>query len=315
MLSTLLRSFSAVTVVLILTACGYFCSALGWITPDAKKFLSRYLMRFAVPMLCAYSLRANLTRELLASSLPLLIVSTVSLTVLYLSSTLLGKRMGLAPRQNSVFSIMCTVSNGMFIGYPMCMELFGESCIPYVMLFFLVNTAFAQLVGVSGIRRAGTGTKQSAREELIGFFTTPTVIGVLVGFLLVIVDWTPPAIVMTCARYINDTVTPLALLSAGNVIYSLKLKELRPNRLIVLVMAFRFLIAPAIGLALCAVFGVTGFARSVLVVEMAMPVLTQSVVAATDYGGDEELAAQGVAISTLLCFITIPILMLLLSAA
>ena len=315
MLPTLLHSFSAVTVVLILTACGYFCSALGWITPDAKKFLSRYLMRFAVPVMCVYSLRSNLTREMLGSSLPLLIVSTVTLFILYVSSTLLGKRMGLAPRQNSVFSIMCAVSNGMFIGYPMCMELFGESCIPYVMLYFLVNTAFAQLVGVSGIRRAGTGTKQSAREELVGFFTTPSVVGVLVGFLLIIVDWTPPAVVMTCARYINDTVTPLALLSAGNVIYGLKLRELRPDRIIGLVLAFRFLIAPAICLVLCALFGITGLARDVLVVETAMPVLTQAVVAATDYGGDEELGAQGVAISTLLCFITIPLLMLFLQVA
>ncbi len=313
MLPTLLHSLSAVAVVLILTACGYFCSALGWITPDAKKFLSRYLMRFAVPVMCVYSLRSNLTRELLGSSLPLLLIPAVTQLVLYLAAGLLGRRMGLVPRQNSVFTIMCSVSNAMFIGYPMCMELFGESCIPYVMLYFLVNTAFAQLVGVSGIRRAGTGTKQSVRKELVGFFTTPTVLGVLVGFLLIVVDWTPPAVIMTCARYINNTVTPLALLSAGNVIYSLKLKGLRPNRLIGLVMAFRFLIAPVICLVLCVLFGITGLARNVLVAETAMPVLTQAVVAATDYGGDEELGAQGVAISTLLCFITIPILMLLLS--
>lgn len=117
---------------------------------------------------------------------------------------------------------------------------------------------------------------------------------------------------MTCGRYINNTVTPLALLSAGNVIHGLKLKELRLNRVLSWVIAFRFLIAPGICLFLCTVFGVTGLARSVLVVQTAMPVLTQSVVAATEYGGDEELAAQGVAISTLLCFIVIPVLMLLL---
>ena len=312
MLQTLLNSLSAVAVVLILTASGYLCSALGWITPDAKKFLSRYLMRFAVPVMCVYSLRSNLTLELLGNSLALLLIPTITSFILYLSSGLLGKRMGLAPRQNSVFSIMCSVSNAMFIGYSMCMELFGESCIPYVMLYYLINTAFAQLVGVSGIRRAGAGRNHSAREEIIGFFKTPSVIGVLLGVLLIVIDWTPPAVLMTCGRYINNTVTPLALLSAGNVIYSLKLKELRLNRVLSWVMAFRFLIAPGICLVLCALFGVTGFARSVLVVQTAMPVLTQSVVAATEYGGDEELAAQGVAISTLLCFITIPILMLLL---
>ena len=43
-----------------------------------------------------------------------------------------------------------------------------------------------------------------------------------------------------------------------------------------------------------------------------MPFLNQAVVASKDYGGDGEPAAQGVAISALLCFVTIPVLMLLL---
>ena len=126
------------------------------------------------------------------------------------------------------------------------------------------------------------------------------------------VDWTPPAVLMSCARYINNTVTRLALLAVGNVIHSIGLKNLKLNRLTWIVMGFRFLLAPGICLLLCVVFRVTGLARSVLTVMTAMPVLAQTVVASSEYGGDEELAAQGVAISTLACFIVIPVLMLLL---
>ena len=45
-----------------------------------------------------------------------------------------------------------------------------------------------------------------------------------------------------------------------------------------------------------------------------MPVMTQTVVAAAEYGADEQLAAQGAAISTLACFVVTPVLMLLLCA-
>ena len=41
-------------------------------------------------------------------------------------------------------------------------------------------------------------------------------------------------------------------------------------------------------------------------------VVTQTVVAAAEYGADEQLAAQGAAISTLACFVVTPVLMLLL---
>ena len=75
---------------------------------------------------------------------------------------------------------------------------------------------------------------------------------------------------------------------------------------------FRFVAAPAVCVLFCSLFGVTGLARSVYVVEAAMPVVTQTVVAAAEYGADEQLAAQGAAISTLACFVVTPVLMLLL---
>ena len=77
-------------------------------------------------------------------------------------------------------------------------------------------------------------------------------------------------------------------------------------------MAFRFLLAPALSVALCRAFGVTGLAHDVLIVETAMPVVTQTVVAAAEYGADEEFAAQGAALSTIACFVVIPVLMLIL---
>ena len=49
-----------------------------------------------------------------------------------------------------------------------------------------------------------------------------------------------------------------------------------------------------------------------LLVETAMTVVTQTVVAAADYGADEEFAAQGAALSTLASFVVIPVLMLML---
>ena len=309
--ASLLNSFRAVGVILILTACGYVLSALGWIPPDAKRFLSRYLMRFAVPVMCVYSLRTNLTLELLRGSWVLLLIPLICSFALYALALASGRALRLDAKQNSVFAVMCSVSNAMFIGYSMCMELFGEACVPYVMTYYLVNTAFAQLVGVAGIRRSAEGQGGSLREALLSFFKTPSILGVLCGILLIVTDWTPPALVMSCARYINNTVTPLALITAGNIIHEIGLKNLRLDRVLRLTMVFRFLLAPGIALLLCAAFGVTGLARSVTVVQSAMPVLTQAVVAASEYGGDERLAAQGVAISTIACFVVIPVLMLL----
>ena len=117
---------------------------------------------------------------------------------------------------------------------------------------------------------------------------------------------------MSYCKYMNNLVTPLALLLTGYIIYEIGLKNLKLDRDLALVMLFRFLLVPGVSLALCEVFGVAGLGRSVLLVETAMPVVTQTVVAAADYGADEEFAAQGAALSTIACFVVIPVLMLIL---
>ena len=98
---------------------------------------------------------------------------------------------------------------------------------------------------------------------------------------------------MTYCRYMNNLVTPLALLLTGYIIHELGLKNLRIDRALGAMLLFRFIAAPAVCALFCAAFGVAGLARSVYIVEAAMPVVTQTVVASAEYGADEQFAAQG----------------------
>ena len=91
---------------------------------------------------------------------------------------------------------------------------------------------------------------------------------------------------MSYCRYMNNLVTPLALLLTGYIIHDIGLKNVRLDRDLGIAMVFRFLLAPALSVALCRAFGVTGLAHDVLIVETAMPVVTQTVVAAAEYGAD-----------------------------
>lgn len=47
-------------------------------------------------------------------------------------------------------------------------------------------------------------------------------------------------------------------------------------------------------------------------VESALPVVSQVTVMAGDFGADDKYAATGATLSTLACFITIPVLMVLM---
>ena len=48
-METFLHAVASVTIILLLTATGYFCAVKGWMTVQVKTFISRYLMTVGIP--------------------------------------------------------------------------------------------------------------------------------------------------------------------------------------------------------------------------------------------------------------------------
>ena len=307
-MSELLHSVESVVIILLLTATGYFCTAIGWFNREAKNFISKFLMMLAVPFMCIYGLKSHLSRELVHQAGLMLLIPFLCVSICLLLSWIAGRMLKLPPKTLGVFIMMCGISNTLFIGYPMCMELFGEKSIPYVMVYYMVSAIFTQGVGLPLIRFSGEGEHLSSRVFL-KLLRTPPFIGIVIGIILVCFDIPVPGLIMSYGKYMNQMVTPLALLVTGEIIYTIGLDRLRLNRTIALVLLFRFLLAPVLCYLLCLGFHVSGLAMRVFLVQAAMPIVTQTTVAASEYGADEEIAAETAAISTLASFLVIPVLM------
>ncbi len=311
-MESFLHSVSSVIIILLLTMIGYVCKALGWTTPEAKRFINKYLISIALPATIIYSIRTNLTREELFASGKNLLAVALSIILLIPLSFLAGKWLKLGKKQIGVFIMMCAVSNTMFVGYPICTELFGQSSAPYVIISYFVNLVIIQFVLRTLVQWSGGQSRISLTDRIRSFLKTPPVISVVIGTALLLLDVHLPDAVMSTLRYVNNTVTPLALLQTGCIICEIGLRNLKLTRTLSVMMLFRFILAPALAIATCYLLGISGLPRDVIAIQAAMPVLSMSVVYASEYGADEQLAAHGSAFSTLACFIVIPVLMLIL---
>ena len=207
------------------------------------------------------------------------------------------------------------LSNTIFIGLPLCTQLFGEVCTPYIMLYYLSNTIFTQSLAVILVERAGnkSGKKQSVGGFFKDMFTKPPIVAVAVSLTMLVVGFRPPQLVMTFSKYISNSVSPLALIYCGYIVYELGVKNLRFERGLGILVVFRLIISPMICAALCQVFGITGLPHDVFVVGAGLPVVSQITVMAGTYGADDRYAATGATLSTLGCFFTIPVLMVLMA--
>jgi len=270
-------------------------------------------MYIAIPGNCISGLARNLSRDMVLQSGRLLLVPLIGITIMFSVGFALAKLLKISRRRYGPFMVMFSLSNCIFVGYAMCSELFGEACVPFVMLYFLITSFAMQIVGLMLIRLSGgSDEKTSIKKVLKTFITTPASVAIVVGFVIVFSGIELPGIVNSYLRYLDNIVSPLALVLTGQIIYDIGLKNLKLDIQQIAVLAGRFILAPGICILLCSSFGVSGLPKSVFVVEAAMPVVTQTVVASAEYGADEQFAAQGAAISTIACFIVIPLLMLIL---
>ena len=307
-----INSWGSVAIVFLLTAVGYLCAAKGWMDAAAKRFVNKFLINLGIPVMCVYELTSRLDRNEILQFAPMILVSFASL-VLTLLLAVLAERLFLHMKRErkGIFLLMCSTTNSLFVGLAMCTQIFGDACTPYVMMFYLANTIMIQLVCQPIVRKNGSvpGEKPFRLTDML---KTPTVIGVLTGCAAVLLNIKLPGVLGQAAMYVSRTITPLALFMTGYIIYEIGLKNLRIDRDQLVVILFRFVICPAIGIGLCALFGLTSMIRDLVAVELAMPVLSMAVVYASAYGADEQFAAQGAAVTTLGCFAAIPFLVLIL---
>ena len=310
----LINSVSAVLMIFMLMAVGYVLGKLKWMTGSEKKFVSRFVVNIAVPLNCIVGLQKNLNHDDLVQAGWLIVSAFTGIVITLVMSGIVATVLKLPRNRWGVFTAMAGTSNTLFIGLPMTTQLLGEVSVPYVMLYYLSSTMLTQSVVVLLIERAGNTQAKglSVKNLLKDVVTKPPILGVIVGVLLLAFDLQPPQIFMKFAGYLSNTVTPLALLYCGYIVYEVGLKNLRFLPGIPTMLVIRLVIAPAICMGMCYIMGITGLVRDVFVVEAALPVVSQITVMAGAFGADEEYAAIGSCLSTIGCFLTIPVLMMLI---
>ncbi len=188
-----------------------------------------------------------------------------------------------------------TWSNGGNIGLPMCLFAFGEKGLSLAIAYFTISSLSNYTVA-QGIAAGGMRFGQIIRM--------PIVYAIALALLLVFTGTQLPVFAGRAVQLIGGIAVPLMLLSLGYSLASLRIASL--NRSVLLALA-RLLGGFAIGWLTSWMFGLTGVARGVLIIESAMPAAVLNYLFAARYGNQPEEVAGLVVISTLMALVFLPV--------
>ncbi len=309
------NAVTAVSLLLLLMATGYYMGHKGWMGTAEKIYLSKFVLYFAIPCTCFAGLANNLSLDMLMEFEVVVIAAIVAVISTAGVPAILAKFLHLPKNREGVFSAMAGYSNTLFIGLPVVTQIFGDQAIPYLMIYYLPNAVLFQTIGAATIRGAGEGSDSGGGlvDTLKNMVTQPSFLGIAAGLITILFRVELPTIVDKYITYMSNTVVPLALLYCGYILYELGLKNLKLMPGLGLMLVFRLLLAPVITWYICLAFGLPNMVCQIFALVAGLPVVSQATVFAGAFGADEEYAASGACLSTLLCCISVPVIMVIMS--
>ena len=185
------------------------------------------------------------------------------------------------------------------MGLPVCLFAFGEKGLALAIGFFTVVSVSQLTIGASiAAGRASFGT----------FLRSPLALAAIAGAISLAVGFRPPEWAGNTLRLLGGLSIPLMLLSLGGSLAGLRLTNMKRAALL---SGFRLIFGFAIGYGIAVLLGAEGTAKGVILIEASMPVAVMNYLLALKYNRSHQDVASAVLISTVLSFVTLPMVVAL----
>ncbi|MGC8256562.1 AEC family transporter [Leuconostoc mesenteroides] len=312
-MSVFLQSIQGVLVILVMVAIGYGLASAKWFTDKSGQIIARIVTQVALPMYMVNTITHDFTKGELIRLLPEIKFPIISMLVLFAISVGSARALGIRKNRRGLFQSMFFNSNTVFVGLPINMALFGVKSLPYVLVYYMVNTTFFWTLGTYLIQRDGEGAwKFDIRATLSKVFSPP-LLGFILGIIFVWTDVKLPTFVVSDLQYIGNLTVPLSMFFIGIAVQRAGLRNMEFNKYSLGILFGRFILAPIVMFFLLWKADVPHLMKQVFILQSAMPVMTNAPVVASLYGADADYAAIMVTESTILSLVVVPILMTLIN--
>lgn len=264
--------------------------------------LSQLILYVLSPALVIDSLyRNNLP---LSSSLALLKGYVITAGMVYLTTRLLSEIRYFSPEAKTALVASALFPNNGNMGLSVVSFALGAGGLARAIIYMIFSSILMFCFGPAIIK--GAGVVSGARLIL----KLPLIWAIASGIALRIFAKNIPFHLDLGIQKVGAAAIPIALILLGiqlaNTRFKLGFSEL-------LAATIRLLIAPTIAYYVGNTLHLTGLDLQVLVLQSAMPTAVSSLVLVTEFGGDKDLTARTIVTSTLLSFISIPIILWLLT--
>ena len=279
---------------------GYVACKKEYFDQEFGKKLSWLVVNVANPML-AISAVVNNEEQIAKKDFYVTVLLAICFYAFFLIlAQILPRLIGVQKSDIGVYKMMTTFNNIGFMGFPVIAATYGNGALIYAVPFSIM---FNILCYTWGIQTLCGGGEKGNWKRIINIGTISGIISIVLFFMQIPV----PKMICSLSVGLSNLTGPLSMLVIGISIAAMELKDLFTDVKLLKFAFIKLLVVPVAAMLLvCRVID-NQLICEVFLVMMATPAASMCAMLSQQYGGDYELAAKGVALTTILSVVTMPI--------
>jgi len=197
----------------------------------------------------------------------------------------------------------CTYSNILFIGIPIIGSLYGEKGLFILVIYNTISNLFLFTLGVKLYK------KNVDLKTIVISLLSPALLSSFLGILLLILGLSLPPTVNNALNQLGAMTAPLSMIITGALFGLVNIRQFILSKNIYLFCSVRLILIPILVFILLNPIITNKLVLGVMVLSAGMPAGATNTSLATIYSNKGPETSQYVVMSSLLCIVTLPILM------
>jgi len=298
-------------VLSILIVTGVIGARTGVITQFVKDAISKLVFNITLPLLIITTFsNMPVNKEMITNGLWVFAFSNFGILMFLGLGYYTSRILRLNKNNSGIHTIHTSFGNIVFLGFPVINSLFpGGEGLFYAALFHLTTTYFVWTLGVYLLAAKHVNLKQNLKNLL-----NPNTVAFMIGITMMITGLKIPEVAYNALSGMGNTTIYLSMLYIGSMLAYTNIQGVFKRKDIIFLSLNKLIVGPVLLLIIVnLIIGFTAIelsnmAKTVLVLQSAMPSMSIIVIMAKNYGANDQNATENVFLTTILSIITLPFL-------
>lgn len=228
-------------------------------------------------------------------------IAVVMFGVLLLTARIVPIIFRVEKEDKNIYKVLTVFNNIGFMGYPVIAAAYGNEALLYAAVFCMVFNILIYSYGTQTIQ--GTAGKGIQWKKMFNV----GVISCVAAVVLYLGNIPVPQFVKSAVSGLSSLTGPLSMMVIGISLSGIRLRELVMDIRLLLYSLVKLVVMPVAGMMIINSFVDNEMLCGVCMIMLATPAASMVVMLAQQYGKNSELASKGVALTTVLSVVTIPL--------